>query len=226
MILGMHRSGTSFLTGSLQQAGLELGKHNSWNPYNLKGNRENTDIVDLHEAVLASRGHSWDSPPAGKLVWSDAHVSRARSIIRGYDGMPRWGFKDPRTLLVIDGWKSLVPTIDFVGIFRHPDAVARSLAARGGMSREKALLLWENYNRRLLELHARHPFPILCFDHPEAILLEKLNNVASALGLDSSPATRGERAFFSAGLKHHEASDGTLPPNLMSILNELKAIAR
>ena len=31
-ILGMHRSGTSCLTGSLQQAGLFLGDCHTWNP--------------------------------------------------------------------------------------------------------------------------------------------------------------------------------------------------
>ena len=53
-ILGMHRSGTSCLTGSLQEAGLELGEHHTWNPYNRKGNRENQDFVDLHDAILAA----------------------------------------------------------------------------------------------------------------------------------------------------------------------------
>ena len=51
-VLGMHRSGTSALIGSLQAAGLHLGKHNTWNAHNLKGNRENNDIVQLHEELL------------------------------------------------------------------------------------------------------------------------------------------------------------------------------
>ena len=127
MVVGMHRSGTSFLTESLQQCGLELGKHSAWNPHNLKGNRENGDIVELNDAILARHGFAWDIPPKTALSWSEEHFKRGREIIEGYSGVSHWGFKDPRTILVIEGWRTLLPTVGFVGIFRHPEAVARSL---------------------------------------------------------------------------------------------------
>ena len=38
-VLGMHRSGTSWFTGALQQAGLHLGMHHTWNAHNRKGNK-------------------------------------------------------------------------------------------------------------------------------------------------------------------------------------------
>ena len=62
-VLGMHRSGTSCLTGSLQEAGLYLGDCHTWNPHNLKGNRENQEIVDINDRVLADNGGAWDAPP-------------------------------------------------------------------------------------------------------------------------------------------------------------------
>jgi len=40
-ILGMHRSGTSCLAGSLQELGLYLGEVYDQNPHNPRGNREN-----------------------------------------------------------------------------------------------------------------------------------------------------------------------------------------
>jgi hypothetical protein len=40
-ILGMHRSGTRCLTGTMQEAGLVLGKFSTFNEFNRKGNREN-----------------------------------------------------------------------------------------------------------------------------------------------------------------------------------------
>ena len=61
-VLGMHRSGTSCLTGSLQQGGLFLGKHHTWNEYNRKGNRENQDVVNLHEAIFKANGLDWKHP--------------------------------------------------------------------------------------------------------------------------------------------------------------------
>ena len=53
-ILGMHRSGTSCLTGSLQNSGLFLGECHTWNKHNERGNRENQKFVDLHDAILAA----------------------------------------------------------------------------------------------------------------------------------------------------------------------------
>ena len=65
-ILGMHRSGTSCLTGSLQACGLELGKFHASNKHNKKGNRENQDIIDLHEGT-ASAGAPVPGSRAGGL---------------------------------------------------------------------------------------------------------------------------------------------------------------
>ena len=68
-VLGMHRSGTSCLTGSLEEAGLHMGDIHTWNPHNLKGNRENQKIVDINDQVLASAGAAWDNPPDTDISW-------------------------------------------------------------------------------------------------------------------------------------------------------------
>ena len=130
-VLGMHRSGTSWLTGALQQAGLHLGKHHKWNPHNRKGNRENPDAYELHEAILGYNGASWDSPPNKPVIWTDDHRAMAINIVNetGHQGV--WGIKDPRTLLVLDGWKELLTDLSFVDIFRHPLSVWSSLKLRG-----------------------------------------------------------------------------------------------
>lgn len=221
MVVGMHRSGTSFLTGSLQEAGLELGKHSTWNPHNLKGNRENGDIVAFHDALLAARGHAWDNPPVVAPSWTDAEFAAARELIRGYDGVKRWGFKDPRALLAVEGWQALLPQLRFVGIFRHPSAVADSLQARGGMPREQALGLWKAYNSRLLELHGRVKFPVLCFDQDEESLHRQLDDVMRGFGLQPPVTER----FFSSELKHHRHGDEKLSPELDAMYQALKAIA-
>ena len=70
-ILGMHRSGTSCLTGSLQEAGVDLGDCHSWNPHNRKGNRENQEIVDLNDAVLHLNDAAWDNHRSA-IRWSTA----------------------------------------------------------------------------------------------------------------------------------------------------------
>lgn len=222
MVVGMHRSGTSFLTGSLQQAGLELGKFSAWNPHNLKGNRENLDIVAFNDAVLAQRGFAWDNPPQSDIEWTQAEFEAAKLLIDAYDGAPRWGFKDPRALLLVEGWKKLLPSLNYVGIFRHPTSVAQSLDARGGMPREQAFALWKAYNERLLHLYRQKPFALLCFDEDEATLHNKLNVILAELGLQPLSDER----FFSAELKHHQELPEALPADVEALYQELLACAR
>lgn len=201
-VLGMHRSGTSCLIGSLQQAGLHLGKHSTWNPHNLKGNRENEDIVAFHDRLLHDNGGSWREPPS-VVKWGRNHFNAGRQIIASYQNHPLWGFKDPRTLLALDGWKRLIPGIRFVGIFRHPQAVVQSLMNRGagiGLEMEKVFDLWCHYNRLLLEEYKKNPFPVFSFDWDGESLHSKLNDLLPSLKLRRIDDRGG---FFASDLRHY-----------------------
>jgi hypothetical protein len=138
-VLGMHRSGTSCLTGSLQQGGLFLGKHHTWNEYNRKGNRENQDVVNLHENIFKANGATWDKPfrqgwfdklVQRRMKWHPRHFVRMEEILAEYAHEKLWGFKDPRALFLLHGWEQRIPDMEYVGIYRHPMAVARSLNSR------------------------------------------------------------------------------------------------
>jgi hypothetical protein len=201
-VLGMHRSGTSCLAGSLQQAGLELGEVHEWNPWNRKGNREKQAIVDLNDAVLAASGGSWDRPPR-RVRWCEEHRQRAREILGELAVADIAGFKDPRTLLVLEGWRELCPRLEFVGVFRHPTAVAASLARRSGMEREQAFSLWRAYNRRLLALHRRQRFPLVDFDAEGAAYRARVGRVAVALGLDADRVAA--QPFYDEALRSADA---------------------
>ena len=142
IILGMHRSGTSCLAGSLEQAGLYLGEVNKKAPHNARGNRENRDIMDLNDLVLSSAGGSWDNPPHPWIHWSADQIAARDALIATYPTDKVWGFKEPRTLFTLDGWLDALPNTQLVGTFRHPMAVAQSLKARNGFSIERGLDLW------------------------------------------------------------------------------------
>lgn len=207
MVLGMHRSGTSCLVGSLQQRGLHLGDVQEWNPHNRKGNRESLRIMHLNNAVLEHSGGAWDRPPQQALTWTREHVVERDAIIailRDGAGGP-WGFKDPRTALTLPFWQEGLPDARLVGAFRHPARVARSLHARSRLSYEQAFELWRIYNGVLLREHARAPFPLVCFDLAEAAYLDALNRMAGELGL--STAGPGEPAFFERSLRHEDDGD-------------------
>lgn len=218
-ILGMHRSGTSCLTGSLQVAGLFLGDCHTWNKHNLKGNRENQKFVDLHDSILAANSGAWDTPPA-KAIWQDAHIACARELLQAHAGEPNFGFKDPRALLVIDGWKALCPKIEFIGIYRHPNAVAKSLGKRSSKAREESLELWYAYNSILYREYKKNPFPILCFDDEEAVLDEKIVRAASQMGLIGES---GDQKFYTSELRHNdESGEDSLPENIGQLYRDLK----
>ncbi len=207
MVVGMHRSGTSMLAGSLQQAGLELGPCSTWNEFNRRGNREHPGVVAFHERLLARQGASWHAPPAAFQRWTSSERRAATRIIRSFRGAGCWGFKDPRATFFHEGWQELLPALQFVGIFRHPSAVAASLDARGGMSSDDAIRIWLAYNRRLLELHRERPFPVLCFDDDERTLHRQINTAAEWLGLQPL----GQDRFFTQSLKHHTPASLPMP---------------
>lgn len=217
----MHRSGTSSLAGSLEEAGLHLGDVITSAPHNFKGNRENRRIMDLQEAVLVHSGGSWDRPPP-QATWSDAHRASRDAIIRSYEHTPLWGFKDPRTLLLLDFWREALSTLTFVGTFRHPSLVAESLSRRNGGSTDQWLDLWASYTERQLALHDAEPFPIVRFDTGEDAYRRSLGVMMEALGLRKPPRLE----FFDPVLKHHvEPEPRVVPERILSLYERLCRIA-
>jgi hypothetical protein len=196
-ILGMHRSGTSGLTGLLQEVGVFLGAVATKNVWNLKGNRENPRIMALHEELLGLNGGSWDAPPTS-VAWPQRSRLARDAIIESYQHVPLWGFKDPRTLVVLEGWLEALPNLQLVGIFRHPLLVAESLQRRDGFPLEKGLRLWHIYNEILLAYHGRYGFPILSFDSDA--FTDSVLRLARSLGLPASSNTAPE--FFDPRLRH------------------------
>ncbi|PLW81650.1 sulfotransferase family protein [Kineobactrum sediminis] len=218
-ILGMHRSGTSCLTGSLQEAGLDLGECHTWNPYNKKGNRENQAFVDLHDRILADSGGAWDQPPE-RAIWSAGHLAAGRRLLADHASSAVLGFKDPRALLVLGGWKSLLPDLEYVGIFRHPEAVAESLQNRSQIPREEALSLWYAYNRILYREWCQERFPLLCFDQEETVFNARVDTVVRQLNLD--PVASPQR-FYDNQLKTFAArSHHGLPWKIRFLYYKLK----
>ncbi|MFZ2008260.1 MAG: glycosyltransferase [Stellaceae bacterium] len=152
-VLGMHRSGTSALTGLLHRLGVVLGEHllpaSEDNP---RGYWENADIVAVHERLMASLGWTWDdirSLPAG-FERSEPAREAARDLLalarRDFAGAALWGLKDPRLCRLAPLWSVLLAaegvTARFVLAVRHPLDVAASLTARDGIGTARGLLLW------------------------------------------------------------------------------------
>jgi hypothetical protein len=220
-VLGMHRSGTSCLAGSLEQQGLFLGDVNTAAPFNRRGNRESFDIMHLQGDILEANGGAWDRPPA-VVEWHAEHFERARGLLAEHAGRPLWGFKDPRTLLTLAGWRALVPDLQPAGIFRHPLRVAQSLASRNQLDLETSLALWRAYNERLVELHSQDAFPIVSFDDEPPVLEANLRKAGELLGLEPPPP---DEPFFTDELRNSPAEGGSLPADVEALYERLRALA-
>ncbi|MEP4053052.1 MAG: sulfotransferase family protein [Litorimonas sp.] len=204
-ILGMHRSGTSCLSGCLEERGLYLGVVSNSAPNNLKGNKENLEFRAINDVVLAMSGGSWDLPPES-LVWDNELRDRRDACIAQYPSSETWGFKDPRTLLTVPFWEEAGIVINWVGTFRHPACVAASLAARPRLKPATPNLdLWKAYNQKLLQYAQEFQMPIICFDLPGDVYLATVQKMANHLGLKKSSPSEAE--FFEETLRHRHFED-------------------
>jgi len=222
-VLGMHRSGTSCLTGCLQEYGLYLGDVVDKAPHNLKGNKESRILWDINDHVLEFNGGAWDNPPED-LLWNDALRSNRDIFISIYSAHSQWGFKDPRVTLVLPFWLEALPNMNFVGTFRNPMDVAQSLVKRNSdkFTIEKGLQLWKSYNLKLLEYSKRYDFPLVCFDWPAEKYLHAVKKLAQHSDLTQSFG-EGSLSFFEKNLRHHscENIDKSIPEAILQIYTEL-----
>jgi len=161
IILGMHRSSTSMLSGLLVKGfGYELGgpalPAADDNP---KGFFERNDVVDMNNAFLNMQEMTWDNH---ELVvrynasLTEAHLrtgfvpnSTLDDLLQFYNGKHDIPYlhKDPRMCLTLPVWLEHLshrPAILFT--YRHPLAVVMSLQKRDNFPLIKGLTLWIIYN--------------------------------------------------------------------------------
>jgi hypothetical protein len=225
-VLGMHRSGTSSLVGSLEEAGLPLGDVRSvGGDSNQKGHREPGELIKLHDDVLITSGGAWHLPPAS-VAWTPKQQKRRDEFMVTRAGMPLWGWKEPRTLLVIDGWLEVLPELGMVGTFRHPAVVARSLQRRHGNQTPAMWLdVWLAYNASLLRLAEDRAVPLIDFDLPAEQYQSRLRAIIDELDLQ---APGPESEFFEASLRTSQQQappDLPIPAEVERVYERLVAIA-
>ena len=153
IVLGMHRSGTSALTGMLHASGLgapndALGATES-NPF---GYWESSCLVELSNRLLHGLGSHWstmfDLPPrwiTSPLVvqWVSDYL-HAFSLV--FNDMNHLVVKDPRLCILLEPLlpclQSGLVEVDYVLILRSPIEVMSSLNKSEGICFRDALNLW------------------------------------------------------------------------------------
>ena len=186
IVLGMHRSGTSCLAGSLHKSGVYFGDVSLKNRFNKKGNRENQKIMSINDSILKFNESSWDTPPK-QIKWSAEHEDLGIQLIDDFQINSKnelWGFKDPRTLLTYSFWRKILPNHNLVGTIRSPFNVALSLQSRDkNFTPKKSYDLWLHYNLLLLDIITENHFPLISFDLPNNEYQHKLINIKEFFSL-------------------------------------------
>lgn len=127
----MHRSGTSLLARYLVECGVFMGhtllRGHSTNP---AGHYEDHGFLSLHQDLL--KAHELDYKIVSTVLWHIDHSFRDRaiSLISERNAYTTWGWKDPRTCLFLDFWKSLLPEACYLICYRPYLPVIESLITR------------------------------------------------------------------------------------------------
>jgi hypothetical protein len=137
LVIGCHRSGTTVVTKLLRDSGIFFGA-------DLDANLESRFFADQNSFVLRACGGCWDWPETVSSLLSDkpltsgmqAYLQRAlarhgrRRTVGPAGSSGMWGWKDPRTTLLLPLWLEIFPDARVIWVTRHGVDVAQSLLNR------------------------------------------------------------------------------------------------
>ncbi len=212
IVAGFHRSGTSLVSQLLHRAGLFLGydllKAAFSNPH---GHFEDTEILKVHEQILADNGQTWLVSKPFLPVITESHWRRMERIIQRRNAKyDLWGFKDPRVCSFMMVWKHLLPNAKVLLVYRHFADATYSLGRRQstelfsnptGPQRlyrrfwkepDLALRMWLTHNEALLTFARTYPEDALAVSlHmvQDGFPVIRAVNQRWGVGLDEVPAS-------------------------------------
>lgn len=185
VVLGMHRSGTSMVSGLLHKMGVNMGerllKGGVSNP---KGYFEDLDFLALNRHILKESDGSWNNPPLKKKLQKsiDKNQNKIKKIINIKNKKSKlWGWKEPRTVLTIDAYMNFLPPDEtkFILIYRNPLTISYSLNKRKKNRLEimDGLELASVYEYELAKFIKKYPKHKKLFLSYENILRDKEENI-------------------------------------------------
>ena len=196
LVVGMHRSGTSYVARQLARNGFSvpgtpLGASLTSNP---DGHFEPLEILAWHNAVLDSHSASWLSLAPLELRDEDERVAGLHRLLldmaEAENEAPErgWVVKDPRICRLLPLWNALGERLArrFPRLFvlRDPEAVAASLQRRNGLDLAIGRALWARYTLDMLD-HVEDERDLLTIDHVDTDGFS--THVARRIGLDLDP---------------------------------------
>ena len=237
IVLGMHRSGTSAVTGVLLRLGVTLGP-NLYRPHagvNDKGYFEHSNITDVNDDALLTLGSEWDDVlPLQPNWWQEPQLQplaqkQRRALRRDFRQTKLWGLKDPRLCRLLPWWQAILTEeqaiVRYLLMIREPFAVVRSLQKRDGFSQKKALILWIEHNLQALYWTRGQPRAIVVFDallnEPEQTVTAIEPSLQLSFPTPIAQALPGICQFLSADLCHHRQQKIQDDAPLIALANQI-----
>lgn len=219
IVLGMHRSGTSALTGVLSLLGSHTGDAlmPAMEGNNPKGFWEHAEIVSIHDQLLEVFGSSWDdeSPLPNQWWFSPLAIPFRNRIIsvlrRDFGNQPIWLIKDPRMCRLLPMWHEVLRELHcqplFVLSLRSPAEVAHSLRKRDGLAEEASCLLWLTHMLEAESQTRGQPRASVIYEHLLSDWRDTVANIGQTINLtwpaDVEDAAPDIEAFLDSSLRHH-----------------------
>ncbi|MEM6501674.1 MAG: sulfotransferase [Cyanobacteria bacterium P01_C01_bin.89] len=241
IVTGMHRSGTSLTASILKQCGIDIGSNLfSADQHNRRGYFEDVDFLEFQRKLLqescGDRQPAWTDwgwtaeERLDRSHWKNAQLDAQELIYQRQEKMC-WGWKDPRTTLMLDFWKDLLPDAKFVLVYRLPWDVADSIFRIGHPyfldNADMGIRAWFFYNWHLLDFYRRHSSQSVLFNINS--LLKSPNFIGEALvhklGLDASSVTQLDSAtIIEPGLMGEMSINSNLVQGLNAIAPRYSAL--
>lgn len=231
-VLGMHRSGTSAITGALQKIGValpqELMPPQADNP---KGYFEGVRVMQLNDQFLADLHSNWDDTRFSVSISEhliNKHVDQVKAFIEEEFSYTKiFAIKDPRLCITFPLWeKALLDLGIDVKIllpYRNPFEVAHSLKSRNNFSTEKSLLLWVKYFLQAEKYSRTYPRCFLGFDQFVNNFSKEINKICDFVGIEKESKVIDEiySEFLDKELKHHSLDLKNVAENIPTFLKKL-----
>ena len=212
-IVGMHRSGTSMVARLLHDHGLYLGPEDQLlggSEGNPLGHFEHQGFLCLNEELLAHLGGSAFDPPKVSSGWEKGSslarfFEKGNTLTQTFRGHLLWGWKEPRTTLLLPFWKKLIPNIQVVICVRNPIEVGDSVMKRGIGSFEKGIWLWNEYTRTALRETQNCRKRIVFYEDFFREENDEIRKLVEFCGLPNTGEKGAVENSISRELRHHEA---------------------
>lgn len=224
LVLGMHRSGTSAVAGTLAQLGVEFSEHliepAEDNP---KGFFEHADVWPIDHRLLHELGLIWDDVLTLPEDWQQTpaveEAQRAAHAVlrRDFAGAALAGIKDPRMCRLVPVWRRWIEQEGFapcaVLAIRRPDEVIASLVKRDHLPVEQAAGIWLRYVIESEAATRGMPRVVVHYDRLLEDWRRQVERIEQALDLSwpQPVATVGAQidAFLEPALRHNRGNAQT-----------------